>query len=133
MRPPSRSCLWTDVAGGVGTGGAGGGESGGGWRGGGGGGGWGGGGSGGRGAERAVRPMAVVMANELGQHVLKVPAAGDQDPVQALASDGAHEPLGDRVCLRRPGRLIVVAVAQTPGGLTGAFLRAGSKKPQVVA
>src|ERR1022692_4988655 len=26
-----------------------------------------------------------------------------------------------------------VAVAQTPGGLTGAFLRVGSKKPQVVA
>src|ERR1035437_2902739 len=61
-------------------------------------------GFGGREAARAVRMMAVVMVNELGQHVLKVPAVGDQDPVQALASDGAHEPLGDRVCLRRPGR-----------------------------
>jgi hypothetical protein len=29
--------------------------------------------------------------------------------------------------------LCAVAVAQNPGGLTGAFLRAGSKKPQVVA
>lgn len=56
---------------------------------------------------------------------------------------GSEPRRGDRSCIAqreracvdpRSGRLqLVVAVAQTPGGLTEAFLRVGSKKPQVVA
>jgi nucleoside phosphorylase len=80
MRPPSRSCLRIAPAGGVETGRAGGRGS-------------------GVEAERAGRPMAVVVLSELAQHAVQVTAVGDQQPVEALPSDGADESLSDRVCL----------------------------------
>ena len=55
-------------------------------------------------AERAVRPMAVLVLSELAQHAVRVTAVGDQQPVEALPSDAADESLSDRVCLRRPDR-----------------------------
>ena len=55
-------------------------------------------------AERAVRPMAVLVLSELAQHAVQVTAVGDQQPVEALPSDAADESLSDRVCLRRPDR-----------------------------
>jgi hypothetical protein len=35
------------------------------------------------------------------QHTVQVPAITDQNPVQALGSDGPHPPLGIRIGLRR--------------------------------
>jgi hypothetical protein len=46
------------------------------------------------------------MADELAENALEVPAVGDQDPVQALASDCADKSLSDRVGLRRPDRRV---------------------------
>ena len=86
MRPPSWSRLRIAPAGGVGTAPC--------WR----------AGFGGCEAERAVRPMAVVVLSELAQHAVRVTPVGDQQPVEALPSDAANESLSDRVCLRRPDR-----------------------------
>src|ERR1039458_7617067 len=97
MGPPSRSRLRIAPAGGGGTGRAGGGGSGG-------AGPCGRGGFGGCEAERAVRPMAVVVLSELAQHAVQVTPVGDQQPVEALPSDAADESLSDRVCLWRPDR-----------------------------
>jgi hypothetical protein len=44
------------------------------------------------------------MDDELAEDALEVPAVGDQDPVQALASDCPDKSLGDRAGLRRPDR-----------------------------
>jgi hypothetical protein len=52
----------------------------------------------------AVRAVAVVMINILGQHRPQLPAADDQHPVQQLPPDGAHPPLGVGVGPRRPYR-----------------------------
>jgi hypothetical protein len=38
------------------------------------------------------------------QDALELLAAGDQEPVEAVAADGADPALGDRVRLRRPKR-----------------------------
>ena len=57
-------------------------------------------------AESAVRPMSVVMVDELAENMLQVLAVCDQQPVEALASYGADEPLGYSVCLRRPDRRV---------------------------
>src|SRR5215218_7760490 len=51
--------------------------------------------------ERAVWPVAVVMVNEGPEHALEVAAVDDQQPVEALGTDGADETLRDRVRLRR--------------------------------
>jgi hypothetical protein len=36
------------------------------------------------------------------EHLLKLPPADDQDPLEAVAPDGADPALGERVRLRRP-------------------------------
>src|SRR5664280_2781976 len=88
-------------------------------------------------AERAVRPMAVVVVNELAEDVLQVPAVGDQQPVEALASDRSDETLRYRVglgcadrCVDHPDRLCVehrvegareLAVVVTDQDLQGSF------------
>ena len=41
-----------------------------------------------------MRPVLVVVASELGQDLAEMPLAEDQDVVQALAAERAHEPLG---------------------------------------
>jgi hypothetical protein len=46
------------------------------------------------------------MLDEDAQHAFEVAAVEDQQPVETFGADGSDEPLGDRVCLRRPcGRL----------------------------
>jgi hypothetical protein len=51
-----------------------------------------------------VRPVAVVVAGVLGQHLPQMPFAEDQHVVQALAAQRAHEPLRECVRPRRPDR-----------------------------
>jgi hypothetical protein len=46
-----------------------------------------------------MRPLAVVVVDEDADDVLKLAAVEDQQPVQALGTDGADEPLRDRVRL----------------------------------
>jgi hypothetical protein len=45
-----------------------------------------------------VWPLVVVMRDEDAQRVFEVAAAEDEQPVEALGADGAHEPLGVGVC-----------------------------------
>ena len=54
----------------------------------------------------AVRAVAVVVVNVLGQYSLQLPASQDQHPVQYLPPDGADPSLGDRVGPCR--RLLVI-------------------------
>jgi hypothetical protein len=54
--------------------------------------------------EGAVRPLGVVVVDEDAQHLLEVAAIENQQPVETFGADGADEPLGDRVRLRRPHR-----------------------------
>jgi hypothetical protein len=54
--------------------------------------------------ERAVWPVAVVVAGEDAEHTLEVTPVHDREPVQTLRAGGADEALGDRVRLRRPHR-----------------------------
>src|SRR6266571_4856847 len=54
--------------------------------------------------QRAVRTVRVVVPVILGQHVTKLPLAEYQHPIQALAADRAHPPLGVSVGLRRARR-----------------------------
>lgn len=51
--------------------------------------------------QRTVWPVPVVVVDEGPQHTLKVPAVGDQQPVQALPAHRANEALCDRVGLGR--------------------------------
>jgi hypothetical protein len=46
--------------------------------------------------------VAVVMVDVDAEHLLELSPADDQDPVEAVAADGADPALGERVCLRRP-------------------------------
>src|SRR5436853_665914 len=46
-------------------------------------------------------PLTVVMVDVDAEDMLEVAAVEDQEPVQALAADGANEPLRDCVRLRR--------------------------------
>ena len=56
--------------------------------------------------ECTMRPVLVVMRDIHGKDVLEVPAANDQDPVDALPADAADPALG--VCPRfgRPHRRV---------------------------
>ena len=36
------------------------------------------------------------------EHLFELSPADDQDPVEAVAADGADPALGERICLRRP-------------------------------
>jgi putative intracellular protease/amidase len=51
--------------------------------------------------EGSVGPMPVVVIHVFREDDLEMTAAEDEEPVQALPTDGADKPLGDRV---RPGR-----------------------------
>jgi hypothetical protein len=55
-------------------------------------------------AEGSMRPVAVVMVDVDAEHLLELSSADDQDPVEAVAPDGADPALGERICLRRPER-----------------------------
>ncbi len=46
-----------------------------------------------------MRPMAVVVIDVNVQDALKLLAAADQEPIEAVASDGADPAFGERVCL----------------------------------
>jgi hypothetical protein len=54
-------------------------------------------------AERAVRPMRVVVLDVDAPDVFELLAACDQEPVEAVAADGADPALGERVRVRRFG------------------------------
>ena len=49
-------------------------------------------------------PVFVVMGHEHSKHTLQVCLVQNEQPVEALRADGAHEPLGHPVCLRRTER-----------------------------
>src|SRR5713101_3908539 len=51
-----------------------------------------------------MRPMAVVVIDVDAEDALELPAADDQDPVEALTPQRADEALGVRVRLRRLDR-----------------------------
>src|SRR5205814_7893092 len=51
--------------------------------------------------ESAVRALVVVVAGVDAEDVFEVAAADDQEPVETFGSDGADEPLRERVRLRR--------------------------------
>ena len=44
--------------------------------------------------------MGVVVIDVDVQDALKLPAAADQEPIEAVAADGADPAFGERVCLR---------------------------------
>jgi hypothetical protein len=47
-----------------------------------------------------VRPVGVVVVDVDAQNALKLLAAADQEPVEAVAADGADPAFGERVCFR---------------------------------
>ena len=47
-----------------------------------------------------MRPVAVVVVDVDPKHVLELPLADDQDPIEAVAPDGADPALGERVRAR---------------------------------
>ena len=51
-----------------------------------------------------MRSMLVVVPDVVGEHPLQVRPTEDEEPVEALPSDGAHPPLGIGVGHRRPDR-----------------------------
>jgi hypothetical protein len=55
--------------------------------------------------ECSMRGLAVVVGRVDAEGPLEVAAAKDQQPVEALGSDGANETLGAGVCLWRPDRV----------------------------
>jgi hypothetical protein len=52
-------------------------------------------------SESAMRAMSVVVLDVHTEDALKLALAEDEDPVEALATDRADEPLGERIRLRR--------------------------------
>src|SRR6266481_2326521 len=54
--------------------------------------------------ESLVRTRLVVEAHELGDEASEVVLAEEEDVVEQLPAQGAREPFGDRVHVRRPGR-----------------------------
>ena len=55
-------------------------------------------------AQRAVRPLRVVVVDVLGQDGAQVPLVQRDHVVEALPAEGADHPLGDRVGAGRPHR-----------------------------
>jgi hypothetical protein len=51
-----------------------------------------------------MRTVAVIAADELGQHFAEMPLAEDQDVIQALAAERSREPPGKCIRMRRPDR-----------------------------
>jgi hypothetical protein len=58
----------------------------------------------GRQGESPVRPLLHVVADAGPKNAFEVTASPDEDVVEALSADRAHEPLGERVRLRGPDR-----------------------------
>jgi hypothetical protein len=54
--------------------------------------------------ECSVRPLSVVMGHVATEYAFEMAAAEEQDPVETLATDRAHEPLRVGVRLWRPNR-----------------------------
>src|SRR5258705_7091624 len=54
--------------------------------------------------ESLVRTRLVVEAHELGDEAAEVVLAEEEDVVEQLPAQGAREPFGERVHVRRPGR-----------------------------
>lgn len=52
----------------------------------------------------AVRPMLVVVRDELKKNCLELTTMKHEQSVKALPAHGADEPLGERVCPRRGDR-----------------------------
>lgn len=65
-------------------------------------------------AHSLVRPVFVVMANELGGEVIQVPKPERQEVIQTLALDGAHPSFGEGVELRRAGGQALGHAAMLP-------------------
>jgi hypothetical protein len=63
------------------------------------------------GAERAVRPMAVVVLGVLGQHCRGIPLAGDEDAAEEFAADAVDGVFG----AARPFRASGCDAAGRPG------------------
>ncbi len=60
-------------------------------------------------AQEAVLAVLVVVGDEIGQYLLEVGPAEDEETVQALSADAAHKALGDRVRTRaRTGVLMTL-------------------------
>src|SRR6266849_6014412 len=55
-------------------------------------------------AKRAMRPVSVVVLDVDTQDALELASACDQEPVEAVAADGADPALRERVRIRRPKR-----------------------------
>src|SRR2546422_665139 len=55
-------------------------------------------------AERAMRSGGVVVGRESAERAFELAAARDQQPIEALGTDGTDEALGDGVRLRRTER-----------------------------
>jgi hypothetical protein len=55
-------------------------------------------------AERSLRAVGVVVVDESAERTFELAPARDQQPVEALATDGTDEALGDGVRLRRAER-----------------------------
>jgi hypothetical protein len=64
-----------------------------------------------------MRPMAVVVVDVDAEQLLKLSPADDQDPVEAVAADGADPALRECVRLRRPERCADNLDALTSEGL----------------
>jgi len=54
--------------------------------------------------ERLVRTRIVVEAHELGDEAAEVALAHEDNVVEQVPAEGAREPFGERVHVRRPGR-----------------------------
>ena len=65
-------------------------------------------------AERPVRPLGVVVADELGEDGPQVPLVDDYQAIQALAAEGPDHPFGDGVGPGRPDRAEERLDAQAP-------------------
>jgi hypothetical protein len=50
--------------------------------------------------------VRAVVVDEDAEHVLEVPTVHDQEPVEALSTNGPDEALGERVRLRRAHRCL---------------------------
>ena len=55
-------------------------------------------------AQRAMRPVGVVVLDVDTQDTIELSAACDQEPVEAVAANRADPALGERVRVRRPKR-----------------------------
>ena len=62
-----------------------------------------------------MRPMSVIVPDELGQDLTEMPLAEDQHLIQALTAKRSHEPLGKCVAPHRQLHLIRVIGTDASG------------------